>query len=122
MLVVLGSYLTATLFISPDSVVESFDTSGTANAQVHVMLAGRFLAMVIALAAALMVPMVTRSPIALAVVLLMRFLTEIADAFAALRVGSGSGYGSVLFAVLELIALGWLFRYWRATKVYAATS
>lgn len=112
LLAVLGSYLTLNAFFNPTAIVEHFDSSSEPGAQMQLMWAGRFLAMVVVLVVAL----ASRSAALLTLVLLMRFVTETFDAIAAFRAGSDTGYGSVLFAALELAALILLVRRLRVAK------
>lgn len=111
-LALLGSYLTLNAFFNPASIVEHFDSSSEPGAQMQLMWAGRFLAMVVVLVVAL----ASRSAALLALVMLMRLVTETTDAVAFMRAGSDTGYGSLVVAALELLALIILVRRLRAPE------
>lgn len=101
LLVCLGTLVTVSAFVNPDTLADGFDTSNAANDQIHLMLAGRLLAMVLILIIAL----ASRSPLLLLAAFIMRFVTELFDAAASFNAGSGMGYGALIIAALEVVAI-----------------
>jgi hypothetical protein len=119
LLLLFGTYLTITLIFNPAGTFPGFNLDTAVNVQVETMLAGRFFSMVVVLAIALAL----RSAPLLTLVLLMRFLTEAGDSFAAFRTGSATrGYSIIVVAMCELVALIWLARGLKASRVAVESS